>query len=175
LPPFAHREMSTISVGLKEEHWEQRPLYHVVDSTGANVISIIVRVNQQLSITMVRNLPSSDHLNESFQISNERWRQAQIYGWTFVALMLILLIVSEFSFFRRLERQEGKRLTLSRVMSYLYKDHFWFFFWWLVSTGAFVCASMVNHFGADFSFRFEWVSCSTEMISWPTCPVMAEG
>jgi hypothetical protein len=175
LSRFVHREMSSKSVGLEEEHWEQRPLYHVVDSTGANVISIIVRVNQQLSITMVRNLPSSDHLNESFQISNERWRQAQIYGWTFVALMLLLLVVSELSFFRRLERQEGKRLTLSRVMSYLYKDHFWFFFLWLVSTGAFVCASMVNHFGADFSFRFEWVSCSDETISWPTCPVMAEG
>lgn len=150
-----------------EEDWEQRPFYHVVDSTGANVISIIVRINQQLSIAMVRNLPSSKHLNGSFQISDDRWREAQIYGWTFIALMLILLSVVGFTFFRRLE---GKKLSLSRVMSYLFKDNFWFFFLWLLSTGAFVCASMVNHFGADFSLRFKWISCPDQII-WPGCPV----
>jgi hypothetical protein len=155
---------------LSEEDWEQRPLYHVVDSTGSNVISIIVRVNQQLSMTMVRNLPISNHLNESFQISDERWRKAQIFGWTFIALMLILLVLLGCTFFRRLQKVEGKKLSLSRVMSYLYKDHFWFFFLWLVSTGAFVCASMVNHFGADFSFRFQWIACP-EKIAWPSCPV----
>jgi hypothetical protein len=152
---------------LSEEDWEQRPLYHVVDSTGATVISIIVRINQQLSIAMVRNLPSSNHLNESFRISDERWRKAQIYGWTFIALLLILLCLLGSTFFRRLQ---GKKLSLSRVMSYLFKDHFWFFFLWLVSTGAFVCASMVNHFGADFSFRFTWISCPGQ-IAWPGCPI----
>ena len=152
---------------LSEEDWEQRPLYHVVDSTGAMVISVIVRINQQLSISMVRNLPSANHLNDSFQISDERWRKAQIYGWTFIALMLILLGLLACTFFRRFQ---GKTLSLSRIMSYLFKDHFWFFFLWLVSTGAFVCASMVNHFGADFSFRFKWISCP-DQVAWPSCPM----
>jgi hypothetical protein len=162
--PFSPEESNE----LREEDWEQRPLYHVIDSTGAVVISIIVRVNQQLSITMIRNLPSSQHLNVSFQISDERWKQSQIYGWAFVASMLLLLAFLGRVFFRRLETLDGKKLTLSRVMAYLFKDHFWFFFLWLVSTGAFVCASMVNHFGADFSFQFKWVACPNHM-AWPRC------
>jgi hypothetical protein len=153
---------------LQEQYREQRILFHVVDSTGAIVISTVTRISQQLCITMVRNLPSSKHLNQSFQISDERWGRAQIYGWLYVGLMIFLLSRLGFLFFRRIQGFQERKLSLSRVMSYLFKDHFWFFFFWLLSSGVLVCASMVNHFGADFSFRFEWVSCPGQ-TAWPVC------
>lgn len=156
-----------------EETWEQRDLYHMVDSTGSLCINIIVRINQQLIFVAVRNLPSSAHLNESFQISDERWQEAQIYGSIYITLMFLLVIGINFSpvFFSKKKGLEGKKLSLGRVLSYLFKEHFWFFFFWLISTGALVSSAMVNHFGADFSMNFEYLSC-LEKIEWPRCPVV---
>jgi hypothetical protein len=154
-----------------EETWEQRDLYHMVDSTGSLCVNIIVRINQQLIFVAVRNLPSSEHLNESFQISDDRWREAQIYGSVYIALMLLLVIGINFSsvFFSKKQGLEGKKLSLGRVLSYLFKENFWYFFFWLISTGALVSSAMVNHFGADFSMNFNYLSCLHE-IEWPGCP-----
>ena len=154
-----------------EETWEQRDLYHMVDSTGSLCINIIVRINQQLIFVAVRNLPSSEHLNESFQISDERWKEAQIYGSIYIILMLMLVIGINFSpvFFSKKQGLEGKKLSLGRVLSYLFKENFWHFFFWLISTGALVSSAMVNHFGADFSMNFKYLSCLDE-IEWPGCP-----
>jgi hypothetical protein len=152
-----------------EEDWEQRPLYHIIDAVGSIVISIIVRVGQQLSIALARNLPVAEHLNESFQASDERWMKAQIYSWAFIFLMLGLLASFSRIFFGRLERLQGGRvLTLSRVLTYLYRDSFWFFFYWLVATGVYVCATMIQHFGADFTLQFQWLQCPDSM-EWPGC------
>jgi hypothetical protein len=154
---------------LAEEHWEQRPLYHVIDAVGSTVINIIVRVNQQLSITLARSLPGAVHLNATFQASDERWKKAQIYSWIFIFLMLGLLASLGGIFFTRLERlQGGRRLTLSRVMTYLYRDNFWFFFLWLSASGGYVSATMIQHFGADFTLQFRWLQCP-DRIEWPGC------
>lgn len=154
---------------LSEEHWEQRPLYHVIDAVGSTVINIIVRVNQQLSITLARNLPGAVHLNAAFQASDERWKKAQIYSWIFIFLMLGLLASLGGIFFSRLERlQGGRRLTLSRVMTYLFRDHFWFFFFWLSASGGYVSATMIQHFGADFTLQFRWLQCPNQ-IEWTGC------
>ncbi len=154
-----------------EETWEQRDLYHMVDSTGSLCVNIIVRINQQLIFIAVRNLPSSEHLNESFQISDERWREAQIYGSVYITLMFMLVIGINFTpvFFSKKQGLEGKKLSLGRVLSYLFKENFWYFFFWLISTGALVSSAMVNHFGADFSMNFKYLSC-LDKIEWPGCP-----
>ena len=154
-----------------EETWEQRDLYHMVDSTGSLCVNIIVRINQQLVFIAVRNLPSSEHLNESFQISDERWREAQVYGSVYITLMFMLVIGINFTpvFFSKKQGLEGKKLSLGRVLSYLFKENFWYFFFWLISTGALVSSAMVNHFGADFSMKFKYLSC-LDKIEWPGCP-----
>ncbi len=156
---------------LPDESWEQRDLYHMVDSTGSLCINTIVRINQQLIFIAVRNLPSSEHLNESFQISDERWYEAQIYGSIYIALLMMLMIGINFSpaFFSEKKGLEGKKLSLGRVLSYLFKENFWYFFFWLISTGALVSSAMVNHFGADFSMNFKYLSC-LDKIEWPGCP-----
>ena len=143
----------------------------MVDSTGSLCINIVVRMNQQLLFVAVRNLPSSQHLNQSFKISDERWREAQIYGSIYIILMLGLAVGINFSsvFFSKKKGLEGKKFSLGRVLSYLFKDNFWFFFFWLISTGALVSSAMVNHFGADFSMNFEYLNCLEE-IEWPGCP-----
>lgn len=154
-----------------KETWEQRDLYHMVDSTGSLCVNIIVRINQQLIFVVVRNLPSAEHLNESFRISEERWQEAQVLGGVYIILMVLLLIGINFSsvFFSKKQGLEGKKLSLGRVLSYLFKENFWHFFIWLISTGALVSSSMVNHFGADFSMDFKYLSCLDD-IEWPGCP-----
>ena len=153
-----------------KETWEQRDLYHMVDSTGSLCVNIIVRINQQLIFIAIRNLPSSEHLNESFQISEERWKEAQIYGSMYITLMLLLTIGINFSsvFFSKKQGLEGKKLSLGRILSYLFKENFWFFFFWLISTGIIVSSAMVNHFGADFSMNFGYLGCLDDM-EWPGC------
>jgi len=142
----------------------------MVDSTGSLCVNIIVRINQQLIFLAVRKLPSSEHLNDSFQISDERLSEAQIYGSVYIALMLLLVIGINFSsvFFSKKKGLEGKRLSLGRVLSYLFKENFWHFFFWFISTGALVSSAMVNHFGADFSMNFKYLSC-LDRIEWPGC------
>lgn len=163
---------STTATKRGKEIWEQRDLYHMVDSTGSLCVNIIVRINQQLIFIAVRNIPSSaQHLNESFQISDERWFEAQIYGSIFIVLMLLLVVGINYSVFFSSKQGlgEGKKLSLGRILSYIFKDHFWYFFFWLISTGALVSSAMVNHFGADFTMNFEYMSC-LEQIEWPGCP-----
>lgn len=166
-----HEELPPSSQKSSDESWEQRDLYHMVDSTGSLCINTIVRINQQLIFIAVRNLPTSKHLNESFQISDERWQEAQIYGSIYISLMILLMVGINFSpvFFSKKRGLEGKKLSLGRILSYLFKDNFWFFFFWLISTGALVSSAMVNHFGADFSMNFKYLSC-LDKIEWPGCP-----
>ena len=168
----------TITTVRGENTWEQRDLYHKVDSTGSLFINIIVRINQQLIFMAVRLLPSSQHLNESFQISNARWLNAQKFGWIYIGMILVLVIFINYSpFFRykccgRLKETKGnggKKLSLGRILSYIFKDHFWYILFWLISTGALVSSAMVNHFGADFTMHFEYMDC-LEQIQWPSCP-----
>ena len=83
----------------QEKYCEQRVLYHLIDSTGAMVVSIITRMSQQFCITMVRILPSSRHLNESFQITDERWSRAQIFGWTYIGTFLISFLLGSLRLF----------------------------------------------------------------------------
>lgn len=165
------RDIDHVQVhGVSEEMWEQRPLYHILDAIGSTVGSSIVRLNQQLSITLARNLPIAMHLDESFQTSAARWNRAQVYAWVYILFMLVLLGTLGGVFFVRIERLRGdRRLTLSRVMSYLYRDHFWFFFLWLAGTGGYVAATMIKHFGADFTLHFSWLGCSSEDMKWPNC------
>jgi hypothetical protein len=152
------------------ENGRERPLHDAVDSTGAHLISIIVRMNQLVSITVVRSLPSANHLNKSFQISDERWKESQVFGWTFVVMMVFIHVLIGKRFFRRLRKAKGTSIVLDQVMAYLCDDTCWFFFLWLVSTGSLVCASMVNHFGVDFTLQFKWVTCPDGVIEWPGCP-----
>jgi hypothetical protein len=158
---------------LAEEHWVQRPLYHIIDAVGSTVISIIVRVNQQLSMFMARNMSISRHLNKDFEADADRWRVSQIYGWVFIILMMGILASLGGIFFARLEERSNahRRLTMSRVVSYICRDHFWFLFLWLSSTGGYVAATMIQHFGADFTLHFDWLGCPENEIMWPSCAV----
>lgn len=174
LPDTIFRADSQESTGLHEELWEQRPLYHIIDSVGSTCISIIVRVSQQVGISLARSLPISNRLNEAFVADEMRWRRAQLYGWTFIVLMICLLGALGWAFFARLEQTNHaaavkRKLTLSRVVSYITRDHFWFFFLWLAGTGAHVTSSMIQQFGTDFTLNFEWIGCPQQDLKWPHC------
>jgi hypothetical protein len=153
--------------GLVEFDWRQRHCYHIVDSVSSAVLSIVVRLAGLITSGLVRTLPVSEHLNTSFQISDEQWHAATIYVSCFLGGTLFVILVVRSHFFS-LEGIGG--LTLNRVISYMFRDHFWFFFSWFCITQALVIAMMLSHFGADFSLDFDWLSCRGEgRMAWPGC------
>jgi hypothetical protein len=115
---------------------------------------------------LIRGLPVSEHLNASFRISDELWHTANIYGWMFlIGTVGVLLAMSAY-----LIRVKLGGLTSNRVISYMFRDHFWFFFFWFCITQALAIAMMLNHFGADFSLDLDWLSCrGGGLMAWPGC------
>jgi hypothetical protein len=154
---------------LQETKWFQRLLYHIIDSVGSEILGTIVQVHNLISIALVRNLPIQQHLNETFNVSDERWRNGIIYGWIFVLVNLII-IASLTIAFRRLEKLGDRKLTMSGVVAYIFRGNFWFLFLWLTASGALACVTFINHFGADFTLKFEWLSCRAPGdMMWPGC------
>ena len=155
---------------LEEVMWEQRQLFHVIDLVGSEILATITQVHHQIAIFIVRQLPIQQHLNASFNITTEQWKLANIYGWVFVGVNIVLVGTLTI-FFRRLEKLErGRELRLNAVVAYIFRDNFWFVFHWMAATGALACVSLINHFGADFTLDFEWLSCMEPgTMDWPGC------
>jgi hypothetical protein len=151
---------------LAELDWKQRQCYHITDSVSSAVLSIVLRLAGLIISALIRGLPVSEHLNASFQISDEQWHMANIYGWMFlIGTVAVLLAMSAY-----LVRLNLGGITLNRVISYMFRDHFWFFFFWFCITQALAIAMMLNHFGADFSLDLDWLSCRGRgRMAWPGC------
>jgi hypothetical protein len=154
--------------GLREVTEDQRHLYHIVDSVSSAVLITVVRLAAIITSALIRNLPVSAHLNKSFQISDDQWRDATVYALIFiVGVVLVLLGVG--MYLRNGADLGG--LTLNRIISFMFRDSFWFFFFWFCITQYLSIALQLNHFGADFSLDFEWLSCR-ESMAWPGCVQM---
>ena len=151
---------------LNEVDWRQRQCYHITDSIGSAVVSTTVRASSLVISSLVRKLPLNKHLNASFNISEDQWRTATINGWLFVVgTVLVLLALNVY-----IRKLQLGGLSLSRVISYIFRDHFWFFFFWFCITQALSIAMTLNHFGADFTLDFDWLSCRGEgRMAWPGC------
>jgi len=156
---------------LEEVTEEQRHLYHIVDSVSSAVLITVVRLAAIITSVAIRSLPiASQHLNASFQISDDQWRDAILYGMAFIGgVVLVLMGVGVYL----LKGAELGGLTLNRVISYMFRDSFWFFFFWFCITQHLSIALQLNHFGADFTLKFEWLACREEgLMEWPGCVAM---
>jgi hypothetical protein len=153
----------------KESNWQQRQLYNIVDSVGSEVLGTMILLQNLVSISVIHRLPIKSHLNETAHVSDERLRESVMYGFVLVTMSLLVLAFLNIPF-RSLQNQVGRKLTLAKIVSYIFRDNFWFLFLWLTVTGTISVASLVQHFGADFSFKFLWLSCSSSgQIAWPGC------
>ena len=153
----------------EETHWEQRQLFHLVDAISSEIVTTIVHVHNLLAVQMIRNLPVRAHMNDAFQIDDKQWARASLLGWQFV-IANVLVIAFVATHFPRIEGLRERRLTMKGLVCYVFRDHFWFLFLWLTATGSYACVNMINHFGADFSLQFQWLSCrESPLMSWPGC------
>jgi hypothetical protein len=154
---------------LKESNWQQRQLYNIVDSVGSEVLGTMILLQNLVSISVIHKLPIKSHLNETAQISDERLGESLMYGFILVTMSLLVLGFLNIPF-RRLKNQVGDKLTLSKILVYIFRNNFWFLFLWLTVTGIISVATFVKHFGPDFSFEFLWLSCPhSSQIAWPGC------
>jgi hypothetical protein len=150
----------------EEEIWFQRQLYHIVDSVGSEILSLFVLMQHLGALWLGRNLSIQNHLNSTFDITTAQWIQTRRFG---VAAVVgdFVVIASLTILFRRVKE---RKLTMSRVLSYIFRNNFWFIFLWVTATGAYSCATMINHFGADFTLNVMWRNCRTNgTMEWPGC------
>lgn len=154
--------------GLDEVSEEQRHLFHIVDAVSSAVLITVVRVSSLITTAAIRSLPfAGEILNATFQISDDQWRDAWSYGLTFIAAV-VLVILGTGVYLKKRAALGG--LTLNRVIAYIFRDSYWFFFFWFCFTQHLSIALQLNHFGADLSLSFDWVRCrESGLMEWPGC------
>eukprot|EP00814_Leptocylindrus_danicus_P019683 CAMPEP_0116021026 /NCGR_PEP_ID=MMETSP0321-20121206/10143_1 /TAXON_ID=163516 /ORGANISM="Leptocylindrus danicus var. danicus, Strain B650" /LENGTH=605 /DNA_ID=CAMNT_0003491821 /DNA_START=116 /DNA_END=1930 /DNA_ORIENTATION=+ len=137
---------------LKETCWEQRLLFWVVDSVGAESITIIVRFQYIISTLFLYFGPNKDNLNETF-----RQQSPNSVVMAVAAFLIDLTIFNLYTvFFQRVKLNGDRPIDINAVLSYIYNGNSLFLGTWLGATGMFVVTAMINHFGVDFSLKFEW-------------------
>jgi len=156
---------------ISETQWEQRMLFHVVDAIGAECFTIIVRIQSLIAFLVIRFTPFIFSQVEDFFFSADNMG-AKNYG--FLGLVVLILNVGIVSFFGWIFRKTSLRrkgICMTRVLSYIFYDHSWLLVFWLSATGMFVTTSMVKHYGADFTMKFNWLhDCKPpNMINYPSC------
>ena len=151
---------------LQEDIWFQRQFYHIVDSVGSEILGLIVLMQHLAALWLGHRFPIHQHLNATFDITAEQWKQARIFGISSI-IGDIIIIASLTVLYRRVKERP---LTMTRVLSYIFRNNFWFFFLWITATGAYSCSTMINHFGADFTLTVEWRHCRVPgTMAWPGC------
>lgn len=152
-----------------EESPDQRQLYNTVDAVGSELLATIIRVQFLIAIVLGRSLPIRKHVNHTYDVPDVPWRNGIIYGWVLVIVNVLMI-----AFFSRAFRgHEGDRkLTMSGIVSYVFRNNFWIIFLWLAASGILANFVRINHFGADFSFEFVWLLCrSPGEMAWPGCVI----
>ena len=154
--------------GLEELTEEQRHLYHIVDAVSSAVLITVVRFSSLMTTVVIRLLPfASQHQNTSFQIDDEQWRNAWVNCLIFIGSVVMVLLGTA------LYLKKGAELgglTLNRVISYMFRDSYWFFFFWFCITVHLSLAIQMQHYGADFSMSFDWLKCREPgLMEWPGC------
>ena len=150
-----------------EESPDQRQLYNTVDAVGSEVLATIIRVQFLISTILGHILPIREHVNKTYYLPDLSRRNCLIYGWLLV--FMNVLMIGFFS--RAFHGHEGdRRLSLNGIVSYIFRNNFWIIFLWLSASGILSNFVRINHFGADFSFGLEWLSCrSPGEMTWPGC------
>jgi hypothetical protein len=146
---------------------KQRHCYHIVDSVSSAVLITVVRLAGLITSASIRSHTVRQHLNASFELDNKQYTLSVVYALIFIiAIILVILGVGVYI-------QKGLKLgglTLNRVISYVFRDSFWFMFFWFCIQQHFTIAIQLNHYGADFSMQFEWLKCREPgLMEWPGC------
>ena len=152
-----------------EESPDQRQLYNTVDAVGSELLATIIRVQFLMAIVLGRSLPIRKNVNHTYDVPDVPWRNGIIYGWVLVIVNVLMI-----AFFSRAFRgHEGDRkLTMSGIVSYIFRNNFWIIYLWLAASGILANFVRINHFGADFSFKFVWLLCrSPGEMAWPGCVI----
>ena len=142
-------------------YWTDRALYIFADAIAVSSLSIIVRINHLVTIMVLREHVEG-HLTEPFKLSDKEWRQAIIFGWSAVLFLAIGVWKVAVKRIHVCNILDSKKKTIfavpvENVIRYVFQEHYWFWFSWIVTTGAYSVAGMIQHFGFDFTMEFEWL------------------
>eukprot|EP00978_Attheya_sp_CCMP212_P015060 scaffold38709_cov56-Attheya_sp.AAC.2 len=155
-----------------EKEWRQRMVFSVIKVVGSESTTLMIRMQQLLSLWFIRQLPNNKYLNETYYVSDEMWRRSFIMGLIlFCAHIGIFVMIG--MLFKSCKLPDGQQLTMTGVLNYIYcgTDYACMFHGlWISASGMFMWSMMIDHFGSDFSFTFEWLKCMGDgEMAWPGC------
>ena len=136
--------------------WMDRALFNFVDEISVKVISIMLRTSSLYCIRLLRTLPTKNYLNENFRLSDDEWNKANAFGWSAILVLTISVVVAGKYRLHVLDQPDGRKVSLNSILGYVFRKHFWFWFLWLITTGSYMVAAMIVHFGFDYSLEFMW-------------------
>jgi len=143
----------------------------VIDLIRSEFLVTIVLIQNQFVILQIHSPSICSHLNGTFDVggNNDQWHRGILFGW--ILFLSNLIVIGNLAWaFCQMENLQDWKLTMNQVFAYIFQNNFWFLFLWLTATGSLVSMNMINHFGADLSFHFKWLSCQQAgQMSWPGC------
>lgn len=148
-----------VSTHLNENRWEQRMLFHVVDAIGAECFTIIVRIQSLIIFLVIRYTPYIYAQADYFYFSTEKMDSKTYVYLALVVLVMNIGIVAFFGWIFRKTSLGSRGICMTRVLSYICFENSWLLVFWLAAMGMFVTTSMLKHYGADFTMKFEWLGC----------------
>lgn len=144
---------------IKETTWEQRFLFHALDSISSAILSVMLRVLLLFGMYASKNYAHlSEHLTESFDITDAHSTRATILGCMYMVMMVGTIVSIVPKLLKWAELKDGNKITLRSIIYLAFKENFWFFLLWVVAMAAYQTALMVEHFGCDFSLKMDWLS-----------------
>jgi hypothetical protein len=158
-------QVTSVGYDDTDETFEGRYLFHALDSMMPLVIYGTTSLILYILNIMVRHLSSKKHLNSSFDIDDELWKESLHWGMITIGLCIVILIIAGIVSQQQLRQFP---ITVPGILLYAVKEHFSLYFLW-ACVGSILCvAAMTKHFGFDFSMQMEWLTCLGD-TAWPGC------
>ncbi|KAG7374288.1 hypothetical protein IV203_013383 [Nitzschia inconspicua] len=161
IPPESREKM--------EEHFHNRYLFHVVDGLVTLALNIIHRLTLYAGTNLVQHLPTKNHLNSSFQIDQEQWENAQLWGAQTIFYSIVVFTIAACLSQRNFKRFEMEGFNIRGVLLYALGHHYWNYLMWILTGSMLFTCAMINHFGFDFTTNFAYLDC-LKNTAWPGCP-----
>lgn len=149
---------------------KQRTLYHIVDAVASAIIQLVTHFSGLVTSTLIRAAVPLKELTASFQLDDHQFRLSVLYTWVFIVSICLAILGVGYYIAKGLKLGG---LRLERVISLVFRESFWFFFFWFAIEQSISIASQLNHFGADFDCGFEWLKCrGPNLMQFPGCVPM---
>jgi hypothetical protein len=151
------------------EEFDQRLLYHNLDCLVKLMLSLCLKATIYSGTAIVWYLPTKNHMNSSFSIDDDTWKQSMQWGGITILLQCIVCVVAVKLCQHNLQRFEMAGFNIRGVILYSVKRNYLLYLMWTLTSLMYFLCCMIGHFGFDFTFDYKYLGCLGN-TAWPACP-----